>query len=134
MPKQDRNRQFVDKPLANIANLYEIYPFTYPNLVKRASTIDVIWFNERKFPSKMYEVEHTTDIQNSLLKFVEFQDFHIAFYIVADQSRKPEFDRKISYQAFTSIRERVGFVTYEILAQLHSKSAETVALRNIAGF
>lgn len=92
VPRPDSNRLFFDKPLANLATLGKIYPFGYDELVKKASMVDVVWFNHREMPSAMFEVEHSTDIYNSLLKFNELQDFHISFHIVADAKRKPEFE------------------------------------------
>ena len=57
----------------------KILDFSYSEIVNRAKTIDVIWFNERKLLSSVFEVEHSTDIQNSLLKFNDLQDFHSQF-------------------------------------------------------
>ncbi len=50
--------------------------------------MDVIYFNENKMPSRLYEVEHSTDIQNSLLKFSLLRDFNTNFFIVADIVRE----------------------------------------------
>lgn len=68
-----------------------IYDYTYPEILKRAKTVDTIWFNERKMPCAFYEVEHSTDIKNSLNKFYELQDFRAKFYIVAAKERKVQF-------------------------------------------
>jgi hypothetical protein len=46
-------------------------------------------------PNHFYEVEHSTDIQNSLLKFAELQDFNSRFTIVADIVRKREYEAKL---------------------------------------
>jgi hypothetical protein len=51
IPNQDKNRMFLDKPLKQISTIDSILPFTYDKLVKRAQTVDVIWFNSRKMPS-----------------------------------------------------------------------------------
>ncbi len=50
IPSQDKNRFFLEKPLKEIASLSEIYNFTYPEILRRATTIDVIWFNKRNLP------------------------------------------------------------------------------------
>jgi hypothetical protein len=71
--------------------------------LQKARTGDVIWFNERNLPSYFYEVEHTTDIKNSLSKFYELQDFYAGFFIVADQRRKKEFEDKLNASIFNSI-------------------------------
>ena len=80
--------------------------------------------NRRGFPQIFFEVEHSTDIQNSLLKFVEFQDFVVKFNIVADARRTREAHAKLAYSAFHEIRDRVQLLTYDQLSELHTKSAE----------
>ena len=71
-------------------------------------------------PSDFYEVEHTTDIKNSLSKFYELQDFFAGFYIVADISRKKEFEDKIHVSMFKSIENRVRFLNYEQISTMHT--------------
>lgn len=121
---------FLDKPLKEISSLDEIHRFTYPELIKKAGTIDVIWFNDRKFPSSLFEVEHTTSIYNSLLKFVDLQDFYSKFYIVSSINRKEEFKQKINVAAFKDIKARVKFVNYEYISRLHMKSFELYEIQN----
>ena len=70
-------------------------------------------------PSSFYEVEHTTDIKNSLSKFYELQDFFANFFIVADIHRKKEFDDKLGESIFSSIRERIKFLDYARVARMY---------------
>ena len=37
-----------------------------------------------EMPHSLFEIEHSTDIQNSLLKFNDLQDFYSRMVIVAD--------------------------------------------------
>lgn len=69
--------------------------------------------------SSFYEVEHTTDIKNSLSKFYELQDFHADFHIVADASRKKEFEDKLHVSMFGAIEKRVKFVDYKRVADMY---------------
>lgn len=116
IPAQDKNRIFLDNVLGNIADATSIPPFSYPDLVKRAKTVDVIWFNERRMPCSLFEVEHTTDIKSSLEKFYELQDFNTKFAIVADKSRKKQFDDIIERSIFSPIKNRVVFINYDRVA------------------
>jgi len=118
VPAQDQNRLFIDKKLGDITDTIVLPDFTHEELMRRARTIDVIWFNERSMPSDFYEVEHTTDIKNSLSKFYELQDFNSGFYIVADTCRRNEFDDKLHTSMFSSIENRVKFLTYNQVADL----------------
>ncbi len=120
VPKQDRNKKFVKYKLDDIVSLREIYQFTYEEIIRKASTVDVIWFNERKMPHAFWEIEHTTDFVNALLKFVDFQDFRANFYVVADSSRRDLFEKRIKQSAFEPIQKWVRFIDYEKLAELHA--------------
>jgi hypothetical protein len=131
VPNQDKNKLYLDKPLKDITTISEILEFSYPETLKRAKTIDVIWFNQRKFPSSFFEIEHSTDIQNSLLKFHDLQDFYSKFYIVGAIERKREYESKLNYSAFKDIRERVQFIDYEYVSNLHAKTFELNSLKDL---
>jgi hypothetical protein len=121
VPSQDKNKPFSKQRLGDVTTVSKLYEFTYSEVLRRALTIDVTWINSRKYPNSFFEIEHSTDIYNSLLKFVEFQDFRINFYIVADSQRRAEFDSKIGYSAFTSIKPFVKFWNYDSVSELHTK-------------
>lgn len=115
VPAQDKNKRFLEKRLCDIATTNKIYDFTYPELLRKAKTVDAIWFNERKMPCAFYEVEHSTDIKNSLNKFFELQDFRAKFYIVAAKERKNQFDDIINSSIYRPIKDIVDFVNYDAL-------------------
>ena len=81
-------------------------------------------------PSALYEVEHSTDIQNSLLKFNDLQSFNTRMVIVADKNRLMEFKRKLSYSAFSELNanNRVTFLDYEKLVKMYEHKAELYSL------
>ena len=116
IPSQDKNKFFMEKKLSDIVSITDIPKFTYDNIIRRASTVDIIWFNERGLPSCFYEVEHSTNIINSLNKFYELQDFRSKFFIVADSRRKAEFEDKISQSIYDQIKNIVSFVDYDSIS------------------
>jgi len=124
VPYQDKNKMYLATKLSDIVTVNKFYDFSYSEIIRYAITVDVVWFNDRKMPSSFFEIEHSTDIKNSLLKFVQLQDFYSKFYIVADTVRKHEFEDKVSMTAFNDIRERVKFLNYETLSYLHTKTYE----------
>jgi hypothetical protein len=130
VPNQDKNRRFVNTPLAQLRSLQELPNFSHPPLVKRSSTVDVTWFNARLMPDSFFEVEHSTDVQNSLLKFYDLQDFHARMVIIADDNRRAEFDEKRRRSAFDPIRDRVNFLDYNMLV----KQYEYEMLKSSKGF
>lgn len=123
IPPQDKNRKFLEKKLCDVATVPQIYNFTYPEILKFAKTVDVIWFNERNLPNAFYEVEHTTDIKNSLDKFYELQDYRAKFYIVAAQERKRQFESILNKSIYNRIRDFVKFVSYDTLMQQYEKES-----------
>jgi hypothetical protein len=128
VPAQDKNRRFIEKPLHELATLSAPPAFTFERLMRHAKTIDVAWYNRREFPDSFFEVEHSTDIQNSLLKFLEFQDLRTRFFIVADEARKREWADKMNRAAFEPLHGRVEFLGYEAVSKRHSNAAERAAL------
>ena len=126
-PKPDRNKPFLGKPLGAQVSVQQFPRFTYDSLCQRAQTIDVIWFHTREaglFPYAYFEIEHTTDFNSALIKFTEFQDFRIRFYIVARKERQGEFQKRIRASAFDAIRSWVKFVDYETLVRLYEREVE----------
>lgn len=125
VPNQDKNRMFLQEAtLGELRSMNELPNYTYPHLVQRSSTIDVIWFNERRMPHSFFEIEHSTDIQNSLLKFCDLQDFSARMVIVADDYRKEEYLRKLNETAFNDIRKenRVCFLSYDELSRQYENA------------
>lgn len=129
VPKQDRNRTFLGKPLGGLATLGSIYPFTYPEIVRRAAAVDVVWFSRNRFPLEFIEVENTTDINGAFLKFVLFEAFSCTFRVVAPAARKREFQSKLAHPSFVPVARRTKFTSYEIVAEMHAKASEAAALQ-----
>lgn len=133
VPAQDKNKPFLNRKLFEVTSLAKPYEFTFSEIMGRARTMDVSWYNARHFPQAFYEVEHSTDIYNSLLKFVEFQDFRTEFWIVADAVRRLEFEKKLTAAAFMPIQSRVKFLDYEALSKWHSAMSENAAQASLSG-
>ncbi len=121
-PNQDKNKRFGSQKIGDVRTMEALPNFGYPNLVRRSSTIDAIWFNPRQMPHSLFEVEHSTDIQNSLLKFFDLQDFNTRMFIVADSSRRQSFCEKMRFEAFRPLREdgRVKFLSYDELEKWYN--------------
>ncbi len=68
-------------------------------------------------PNSLFEVEHSTDFQNSLIKFSDLKDFYSRMIIVADDNRKREFSQKIQSSVFVDVSKRIDFLGYESLVK-----------------
>ncbi len=118
VPAQDQNRKFLERPLKDVCSTIHIPHFSYERITDRAKTVDAIWFNDREMPDSFFEVEHSTDIQNSVAKFCDLQDFYSRFFIVAPRNRKEQFDKVLERTAFREMRGRILFHSYEnVLSQ-----------------
>lgn len=130
VPLQDKNKKFLDKPLKDLVSLDDIFKFTYEDVIQKVQSIDVFWFNERKFPAHIFEIEHSTEFRNALLKFVELQDFNVHLYIVSYKERQGEFLSKIKFTGFKPIEEKTRFISYDEVSQWHAKSYELMLTEN----
>jgi len=117
VPNQDKNRLFINKPLAEIRTLQKMPTFSHEAIVRKSESVDVIWFNIRQMPHSFFEVEHSTDIHNSLIKFVDLQDFYSRMVIVADENRLREYEYKVEKTVFKEIKNRVKFLGYNALVK-----------------
>ena len=127
IPNQDKNKAFVGAPLRNFRSLQEIPHFSHDALVRRSQTVDVIWFNTRQMPDSLFEVEHSTDIQNSLLKFFDLRDFSARMIIVSHEKRLAEFEQKLHFDAFSEIQKRVNFFGYNDLVRQYESEVQRSA-------
>ena len=129
VPNQDKNKPFAGGKLGNLRTLRALPIFGYKDMVERSSTIDVIWFNGRRMPESFFEIEHSTDIQNSLIKFADLRDFSTRMMIVADIRRKEEFLKKIKYSVFDCLKRcHVDFLSYDDLVKQYNQAMEASRL------
>lgn len=110
----DKKWIFQNKSLGSISTLSSVPEFTYSRIVKESvSFSDVIWFNERGFPQKIFEVEYSTDFRDAFIKFMELQDFVVDFYCVSSQEKQGKFLREKGKAAFRPIESRLKFLTFD---------------------
>lgn len=130
IPYQDKNKKYLGRNLGDIVSIKKFYEFSYDYMIRKAQTVDVSWFNIRKMPVCFFEVEYSTDIQKSLLKFNELQDFNSKFFIIADSVRKNEFEDKVSLSSFLEIKNRIKFMDFTRLSEWHSNEYKISSIRN----
>ena len=75
-----------------------------------------------------FEVEHSTDIQNSVAKFCDLQDYHSRFIIVAPENRHEQFNKVMDRTIFHDIKDRVLFRSYEVISKQYTSMCELQAL------
>lgn len=124
VPRQDKNKKFLNTTLGETGTMDGVFSFGYENFVRQVQTIDVSWFNARKMPACLFEVEHSTSMDRALIKFNELTDFNARFFIVADKSRAREFASKTRLKTFKALENRVTFYDYEKLSKWHANCHE----------
>lgn len=121
----DKNGVFINRELGKISTLQNIPDFTYPKIIQDSIRfVDVIWFNERGFPAKLFEVENSTDFRAGFIKFNEIQDFRADFCFVAPHERKQKFETEKSKSAFKNISERCAFLEYNFIEKWYTNQLE----------
>lgn len=128
----DKQRTFDGKMLGLIASVKECPPFTFSNIIQQTvKFIDVIWFNQRKFPSRAFEIEHSTDFRGALTKFSELQDFTTKFFLIAPKERQEKFNIEISKRAFEAIASRCTFRSYENIENYYRNLLNYSTVKNL---
>lgn len=118
----DKGSKFITQNLSDVMTLHEIPKFTFENILQSTRYIDVIWFNERNFPNSIFEIENSTNFRNSLVKFVELQDFTTSMYLIApnEASKVAKYNQEIEKAAFSAIKDRVKFFNYDKVIGLYN--------------
>ena len=119
----DRNKEYRDIPLAEIAKLRELPDSIAQGILDTVRHIDVIWF-KGKFPTHCIEVEHRTDITKALVRFSELRGLTTEFIIVAPAEARGKFEREVERTLFESIKDRVQFRSYGELAKFLAVARE----------
>ena len=128
----DKKRTFDGKMLGLIASIKECPAFTFSHIIEESvKFIDVIWFNQRKFPSHAFEIEHSTDFRGALIKFTELQDFTTKFFLIAPEERHKKFKTEISKRAFEPIAKRCNFRSYENVEEYYHRLLSYSTVRNL---
>lgn len=131
IPSQDKNKPYLNKTLKDVMTLEILPSFTYDRIINAIKSIDVIWINERGFPDVVFEVEHSTNFKNSLIKFYEIRDFYTDMLIVSSEERIHEFRSVVSLSIYKDLKERVKFCNYKYLEMYFSNPIRLKQVRQL---
>ena len=128
----DKNKNFDGKALGLIASIKECPQFTFTNIIQQTVRfIDVIWFNKRQFPYRVFEIENSTDFRGALTKFSELQDFTTEFFIISPKERKQKYETEVKKRAFEPISKRCKFRSYENVEEYYERLLNYSSVKNI---
>jgi hypothetical protein len=127
----DRNRIFDAKPLGSLCGLQQIPAFTYDEIVRITSLRDVVWFSNSRhpFPKYVYDVENTTDFDNSMHQMYQLRETNARFVLVADEKKRRLFEQKLQREPFAQIASRYAFRSYEQVVRFYFSCVEHYEMR-----
>ena len=107
--------------LGELADLQEMPHFTLDRYLETIGYVDVIWFQE-EFPAYCFEVEHSTNVTQGLLRLYQIRRFTDArFFIIAPAKVEQRFRSEVEKDPFHQIKDRYTFKSYdELSAFCHS--------------
>jgi len=121
---------FNNKTLESLSTIKKLPPFTYERIINDSVAFaDVIWFNKRGFPLVIFEVEHSTDFRDALIKFMELQDFQTRFYCVSNEEREKKFEKEKKKSSFSPIIHRVNFLSYNQIQNDYERALTTINIK-----
>lgn len=125
VPKTDQTiREFQGQPLRELVTVKDCSDiFRGPN-AKANALVDVLWFtddHEGLYPAFAFEVEHTTDVKNGMLRLAGLPHrYTVPLYIVGSERERTRFERFITIDPFRQFAHRLRFQAYEALETLYN--------------
>jgi hypothetical protein len=108
----DKHVVFNGKPLNELCSQRRLPNFTYKEVVESTAMIDVIWLQDG-FPIKTFDVEQTTDFKSALLRVYQLRDFNTQFFVVAPDSRRKAYQKRLLLKPFIEIQHAIRFLSYQ---------------------
>ena len=111
--------------LGELTAMKAIPNFTYSEIVKAASKIDVLWFNTTgfQFPKRAIEiVDSIGTLGEAFTRTYQLLDFDTEFYIIGKEKDKANFDKRRQLAPYNRIARRFVYRSYdEIISVYESK-------------
>ncbi|MDZ7705249.1 MAG: hypothetical protein U5L04_12290 [Trueperaceae bacterium] len=123
VPPESRDNLFLGRPLGELMTTTTFHPFGYPDVVAKARTFDVVWFNGRKMPSALLDVVAGEAFDDILLAFEALQDYNGTLAVIAHQDRQNDLDAAHERTNLKELRGRVAFWDYDYVEKLHESTA-----------
>lgn len=126
----DKKEKYHDIELGDVALLKELPDFAGERDKGFARRIDVIWFDADENPKYCIEVEHTTNVVNSLTKLYQLKQFHVDFFIVASEDKRSKYESEMGKSPYRADKDRFHFISYNDLISLFDTGSKFHILKN----
>lgn len=110
--------------LDSIASLSKLPPFTYPDIIRQAHLIDVLWFNKSllAFPQYAFEVVDSIGTLNGALnRCMQLNAFRTKCFIVAPQKHRAKYEQTLELCVYQQAKDTFRFIDYETLLDTYNK-------------
>jgi hypothetical protein len=119
-----RESKMLGVKLGELADLQQVPRFTLDRYLETISYVDVIWFQE-EFPAYCFEVEHSTNVTQGLLRLYQIRRFTDAcFFIVAPAKVGRRFESEVRKDPFHQIKDRYTFKSYGDLSAFYQSAKD----------
>lgn len=125
----DKKAKLNDVELGEVAMLKDLPAFAGERDMGFARYIDVIWFDTDENPQYCIEVEHTTNVVNSLTKLHQLGHFRVSFLVVASNDKRSKFESEMSKAPYRSEKDRYHFISYDELISLYEHGEKFFGLK-----
>jgi hypothetical protein len=96
--------------------------FTYTEIINTyIKKADVIWFNKRWFPEKIFQIKQDTNFIKDFDIFNSVQDFRTSFHCIWTINMKDIFENTKKLEQYYNISDRCGFLDFEFIKLWHAK-------------
>ena len=83
--------------------------FVGPIILDPLSKIDVVWYKRGSYYA--FEVVVSTGIRDALDRLLNISDLNAQLYVIADEDKQKEFEKRITSRTFRDIKDRCKFIT-----------------------
>jgi hypothetical protein len=119
-----RESKMFGVKLGELADLQQVPRFTLDRYLDTIGNVDVIWFQE-EFPAYCFEVEHSTNVTQGLLRLYQIRQFTDArFFIVAPTNVEKRFESEVRKDPFHQIKDRYTFKSYDDLSAFYQSAKD----------
>ena len=119
----DPSAMYRDKVyLRDLTTLTALPEFTYPHILHEARLIDVLWFDQGKYPFPKYAFEVVDSIgtlDGAFKRCFQLANFRTKFYIIAPEKHHAKFEQALSLDIYSHVRNYFEFKNYDSLCDTY---------------
>ena len=126
----DPSNEYQENITINQITTIKDFPkFTYPDIIKIAKRIDVIWFNKEgdKFPKKIIEVvDNIGTLGESLNRMYQLKEYNTQFLILHPKEHKEKIKNRLEREPYSILKKQDRFVVinYDEVINVYNKQVE----------